>query len=51
MADRRKWMNVKNNEGRKIFKRLRNKLKRVTDKAKTAYVMRSWNFKEQHTMI
>jgi hypothetical protein len=34
MDERRKWKNVNNEEGRRNYRRLRNELKRATDKAK-----------------
>ena len=54
MDERRKWKNVSNGEGRKNYRRLRNELKRATEKAKntlTACVARSENFKEQDVMM
>jgi hypothetical protein len=43
--DRRKWKNVNNEEGGKSYRRLRNELKRATEKAMKenlrAYVTRS----------
>jgi type I site-specific restriction endonuclease len=38
MDERRKWKNVNNEEGRKNYRRLRNELKRATDKAKKEYI-------------
>jgi len=38
MDERRKWMNVNNEEGRKNYLRLRNELKRATDYAKKKYL-------------
>jgi hypothetical protein len=38
MDERRKWKNVNNEEGRKNYRRLRNKLKRATDNAKKEYL-------------
>jgi hypothetical protein len=37
MSEQRKWRN-ENNEGRKNYRSLRNKLKRVTDRAKKVYL-------------
>ena len=34
MHERRKWKNVKNEEGRKNYRRVRNEFKRNTEKAK-----------------
>ena len=55
MDVRRKWKNVNTEEGRKNYRRLRNELKRATDKAKMnilrTYVMKLWNLKEQGIMI
>ena len=36
--ERRKWKNVNTEEGRKNYRRLRNKLKRATDNAKKEYL-------------
>jgi hypothetical protein len=38
MDEQRKWKNVNNEEGRKNYRRLENKLKRATDNAKKKYV-------------
>jgi hypothetical protein len=38
MDERRKWKNVNNEEGRRNYRRLRNELKRATDKAKKEYL-------------
>jgi hypothetical protein len=38
MDERRKWKNVKTEEGRRNYRRLRNELKRATKKAKTEYL-------------
>jgi hypothetical protein len=38
MDERRKWKNVNTEEGRRNYRRLRNELKRVTEKAKTVYL-------------
>jgi uncharacterized membrane-anchored protein len=38
MDERRKWKNVNNEEGRKNYRRVRNELKRVTEKAKKEYL-------------
>jgi hypothetical protein len=38
--ERRKWKNVNNEEGRRNYRRLRNKLKRATDTAKKEYLER-----------
>jgi hypothetical protein len=35
--EQRKWKNVNNKEGRQNCRRLRNELKRTTDKAKNEY--------------
>jgi hypothetical protein len=43
MDERRKWKNVNNEEGRKNYRRLRNKLKRATDKAKKEYLEKICN--------
>jgi len=55
MDERRKWKNVNTEGGRKIYRRLRNELKRPTDNAKKEYLenvlTRLWNFKEQGVMI
>jgi hypothetical protein len=53
MDERRKGKNVSTEEGRKNYRRLRNKLKRATDIAKKEreHVTRLWNFKEQGIMI
>ena len=55
MDERRKWKNVNTEEGRKYYRRLRNKMKRTTDNAKRnilrTYIMRLWNFKEEGLMI
>ena len=53
MDERRKWKNVNTEEGRKNYRRLRNKLKRATDNVKKEreHVTRLWNFKEQGIMI
>jgi hypothetical protein len=37
MDGRRKWKNVNTEEGRRNYRRLRNELKRATDKAKKDY--------------
>ena len=39
MDERRKWKNVNTEEGRRNYRRLRNELKRVTEKAKKEH---SW---------
>jgi hypothetical protein len=50
MDERRKWKNVNTAEGRKNYRRLRNKLKSATDNAKNnilrTHVTKLWNFKE-----
>ena len=55
MDERRKWKNINTEEGRWNYRRLRNELKRVTEKAKKEYlekhVQRLWNFTEQAVMI
>jgi hypothetical protein len=38
MDERRKWKNVNTEEGRRNYKRLRNELKRATEKAKKEYL-------------
>jgi hypothetical protein len=38
MDEWRKWKNVNNEEGRKNYRRLRNKLKRATEQAKKEYL-------------
>ena len=38
MDDRRKWKNVNTKEGRRNYRRLRNELKRATEKAKKEYL-------------
>ena len=38
MDERRKWKNVNTGEGRRNYRRLRNKLKRATEKAKKEYL-------------
>ena len=38
MDVQRKWKNVNNEEGKNNYRRLMNKLKRVTDKAKKEYL-------------
>jgi hypothetical protein len=38
MDERRKWKNFNNEEGRRNYRRLRNELKRATDKAKNEYL-------------
>jgi hypothetical protein len=38
MDERRKWKNVNTEEGRKNYRRLRNKLKSATDNAKKEYL-------------
>ena len=50
MDERRKWKNVNTEEDRRNYRRLRNELKRATEKAKT-HVQRLWNFIEQAVMI
>ena len=48
MDKRRKWKNVNTEEGRGNYRRLRNVLKRATEKAKwnilRTHVQRLWNF-------
>ena len=50
-----KWKNVNNEEGKRNYRRLRNELKRATEKAKNnilrTHVQRLWNFTEQAIMI
>jgi type I site-specific restriction endonuclease len=43
MEKRRKWKNVNNEEGRRNYRRLRNELKRATDKAKKEYLEKICN--------
>jgi type I site-specific restriction endonuclease len=38
MDERRKWKNVNNEEGRRIYRRLRNEFRRATEKAKKEYL-------------
>jgi hypothetical protein len=38
MDEHRKWKDVNNKEGRKNYRRLRNKLQRATQKAKKEYL-------------
>ena len=38
MVQRRKWKNINNEEGRRKHRRLRNELKRATEKAKKEYL-------------
>ena len=38
MDERRKWKNVNNEEGRRIYRRLRNELKRATETARKGYL-------------
>ena len=38
MDERRKWKNINNEEGRRNYRRLRNELKRATEKAKKEYL-------------
>jgi predicted Fe-S protein YdhL (DUF1289 family) len=55
MDERRNWKNANTEEGRKVYRRLRKKLKRATNNAKRnilrTYVTRLWNFKEKNFMI
>ena len=55
MGERRKWNNVNNEEGRRNYRRLRNELKRATEKTKKnnlrTYVMRLLDCKEHDVMI
>jgi type I site-specific restriction endonuclease len=55
MDERRKWKKVNIEEGRKNYRKLRNKLKRATDNAKKEYLEnicnKIMNFKEQDVMI
>ena len=48
MDKRKKWKNVNTEEGRRNYRRLRNELKRATEKAKRnilrTHVQRLWNF-------
>jgi hypothetical protein len=54
MDERRKWKNLNTEEGRKNYRRLRNKLKRDTDNSKRnilrIYATKLWNFKKQGVM-
>ena len=54
-GERRKWNNVNNEEGRRNYRRLRNELKRATEKTKKnnlrTYVMRLLDCKEHDVMI
>jgi len=43
MDERRKWKNVNIEEGRKNYQKLRNELKRATDKAKREYLENTCN--------
>ena len=43
MDERRKWKNVNTEEGRRNYRRLRNELKRATEKAKKEYLENTWN--------
>jgi len=43
MGERRKWMNVNNEEGRRNYRRLRNELKRATKMAKKEYLENIYN--------
>ena len=38
MGERRKWKSVNNEEGRRNYRKLRNKLKRATETAKKEYL-------------
>ena len=38
MDERRKWKNVNTEEGRRNYRRLRNELKRATEKVKKEYL-------------
>ena len=38
MDERRKWKNINTEEGRRNYRRLRNELKRTTEKAKKEYL-------------
>jgi len=55
MDERRKWKKVNIEEGRKNYRKMRNKLKRATDNAKKEYLEnicnKIMNFKEQDVMI
>ena len=42
MDEQRKWKNVNTEEGRKNYRRLRNELKRATEKAKKEYLENTW---------
>jgi hypothetical protein len=41
--ERRKWKNVNNEEGRRNYRRMRNELKRATEKAKNEYLENIYN--------
>ncbi|PNF17035.1 hypothetical protein B7P43_G00839, partial [Cryptotermes secundus] len=43
MEERKKWKNVNNEEGRRKYRRLRNELKRATDRAKKEYLEKICN--------
>jgi hypothetical protein len=55
MDKRRKRKNANIEEGRKTYRKLRNKLKRATDNVKRnilrIYVKKLWNIKEEDVMI
>ena len=55
MDERRNWKNVNTEEGRRNYRRLRNELKRATERPEMntlrTYVMRLWKCKEQDVMI
>ena len=55
MDKRKKWKNVNTEEGRRNYRRLRNELKRATEKAKRnilrTHVQSLWNFTEQAVII
>ena len=43
MYERRKWKNVNTEEGRRNYRRLRNELKRATEKARKEYLEKICN--------
>jgi hypothetical protein len=50
MNERRKWKNVNNEEGRRNYRRLRNELKRATEKAKKEYLL-SRKYKATYVLV
>jgi predicted Fe-S protein YdhL (DUF1289 family) len=56
MYERRKWKSVNNEKRRKYYRKLRNELKRATDKAKKGYLESIyddviWDFTVQDVMM